>query len=60
MNDIGTVRLFGIFDTPTKKNQAGVVWDTDYLAPTLCTSGGGYHMPLIIVKDEKHKDKECD
>lgn len=53
------IRLFGIYDTPTNKRQAGSVWDINGLCPTLDTMGGGNRQPLVIVKTRgKHNDKQ--
>lgn len=40
-------RIGGIFDGETK-HQAGSVWDTNGVAPTLDTMQGGYRQPCII------------
>lgn len=47
------IRLGGVFDTETSKHQAGSVYDTNGLAPTLDTMQGGWRQPCIIEKDEK-------
>lgn len=44
-------RIGGIFDGETK-HQAGSVWDTDGLAPTLDTMQGGYRQPCILEHSE--------
>ena len=41
-------RLGGMFDDDKGKHQAGSVWDTDGLAPTLDTMQGGHRQPCII------------
>lgn len=41
-------RLGGMFDDDKGKHQAGSVWDTDGLAPTLDTMQGGYREPCIV------------
>jgi len=41
-------RLFGIFDKGEKKHQAGSVYDSNYLCPTIDTSTGGHREPKII------------
>lgn len=46
-----STRLGGIFDGETK-HQAGSVWDTNGLAPTLDTMQGGYRQPCIIEDSE--------
>lgn len=50
-------RLFGLFDKEGQKRQAGSVYDTDGLAPTLDTGQGGYHQPCII--DVRAANKNC-
>lgn len=42
-----SIRLGGLFDDD-KKHQAGSIWDTNALAPTLDTMQGGYRQPCII------------
>lgn len=44
-------RLGGLYDTEKHKRQAGAVWDSDYLAPTLSTMQGGHREPLVVVKE---------
>lgn len=44
-----SIRLGGLFDGETK-HQAGSVWDTKGLAPTLDTMQGGYRQPCIVDK----------
>ena len=41
-------RLGGMFDEENSKHQAGSVWDTDGLAPTLDTMQGGHRQPCIV------------
>lgn len=41
-------RLFGVFDTDKSKHQAGSVWDSNGLAPTLDTMQGGYRQPCVV------------
>ena len=45
------VRLGGVFDTDKSKHQAGSVYDTEELAPTLDTMQGGYRQPCILIKN---------
>lgn len=54
------IRLGGIFDTETK-HQAGSIWDTKGIAPTLDTMQGGYRQPSIIedFRIRKLTPKEC-
>lgn len=42
-----TKRIGGIFDGKTK-HQAGSVWDTEALCPTLDTAQGGWRQPCIV------------
>ena len=42
------VRLGGLFDTDKSKHQAGSVWDTEKISPTLDTMQGGWRQPCII------------
>ena len=48
--EIQANRLGGIFDTEKSKHQAGSVWDTEGLSPTLDTMQGGWRQPCIIDK----------
>lgn len=41
-------RIGGLFDDEKGKHQAGSIWDTDHLSPTLDTMQGGYRQPCII------------
>lgn len=41
-------RIGGLFDDEKGKHQAGSVWDTEHLAPTLDTMQGGYRQPCVI------------
>lgn len=56
-----TERIGGLFDTETRKRQAGAIWDIDYIAPTITTSQGGYREPLWLVdgRIRKATPKEC-
>lgn len=42
-------RLYGIFDNEQSKHQAGSVYDTDGLSPTLDTMQGGWRQPCVEV-----------
>lgn len=42
------IRLGGLFDDAKGKHQAGSIWDTEGLAPTIDTCQGGYRQPLIV------------
>lgn len=46
-------RLFGVFDTDKSKHQAGSVWDSNGLAPTLDTMQGGYRQPCVLEDSKK-------
>lgn len=46
--ELKAIRLGGIFDTEKSKHQAGSVWDTEGLSPTIDTCLGGYRQPCII------------
>lgn len=46
------VRVGGCFDTDTAKRQAGSVYDTKGLSPTITTMEGGYRQPCIV-EDKK-------
>jgi DNA (cytosine-5)-methyltransferase 1 len=41
-------RLGGLFDTDTKRRQAGAIWDKEGLSPTIKTPSGGYSEPMIV------------
>lgn len=41
------IRTFGLFDDEKGKHQAGSVWETKGLSPTLDTMQGGYRQPCI-------------
>lgn len=49
------VRKYGIFDDEKGKHQAGSVWETEGLAPTLDTMQGGYRQPCIEIKEKTKK-----
>lgn len=49
------VRKYGIFDDEKGKHQAGSVWETEGLAPTLDTMQGGYRQPCIEIKEATKK-----
>ena len=48
-------RIGGLFDDEKGKHQAGSIWDTNHLAPTLDTMQGGYRQPCVIVKEATKK-----
>ncbi len=43
----GVIRKYGIFDTKKSTHQAGSVYDSDGLSPTLTTMEGGWRQPCI-------------
>lgn len=49
------LRVGGLWDTDNRKRESGAVYLVEGLSPTLNTCGGGYRMPLIVVKNEKDK-----
>ena len=51
-DELSSKRLGGIFDDEKGKHQAGSVWDTDHLSPTLDTMQGGYRQPCVIVPEK--------
>ena len=48
-------RIGGLFDDEKGKHQAGPVWDTEHLAPTLDTMQGGHRQPCVIVPEATKK-----
>lgn len=52
---VEVVRKYGIFDTEKSRHQAGSVYDTNGLSPTLDTMQGGYRQPCI---EETHASKK--
>lgn len=60
--DIILNRIGGVFDTEKSKHQAGSVYDTEGLCPTLDTMQGGWRQPCIIPSEYKIRKltpKEC-
>ncbi len=51
-----TIQLGGLYDTDNPKHQAGAIWSTTGIAPTLDTMGGGNRQP-IIYDDYNHRIK---
>lgn len=49
--EVTSKRLGGIFDTEKSKHQAGSVWDSEQLAPTLDTMQGGWRQPSVLIKN---------
>ena len=48
-------RIGGLFKKKKGKHQAGSIWDTNHLAPTLDTMQGGYRQPCVIVPEATKK-----
>lgn len=48
-------RIGGLFDDEKGKHQAGSIWDTDHLSPTLDTMQGGYRQPCIMIKEKTNR-----
>lgn len=48
-------RIGGLFDDEKGKHQAGSIWDTNHLAPTLDTMQGGNLQPKVAVKENTKK-----
>lgn len=46
------IRIGGLYDRNGKKHQMGSVYDPSGIAPPLDTCGGGYRMPMIVMKNE--------
>ena len=57
LNETNREKKIGNIFGATGGNYAGNVYDSDYIAPTLNTCGGGYREPMIIEKDKKTFDK---
>ena len=56
------VRVGGVFDTLTRKHQAGSIWDEQGLAPTLDTMQGGWRQPSVLSNYDRVRKltpKEC-
>ena len=49
------VRKYGVFDTDKSKHQAGSVYDSNGISPTLDTMQGGYRQPCIEIKNNTKK-----
>lgn len=43
------VRIGGLYDTETSRHQAGSVWDTEHVSPTIDTMQGGNRQPCVVV-----------
>lgn len=52
------IRLGGVFDTEKSKHQAGSIWRTEGISPTLDTMQGGYRQPCIICNPKDDKELE--
>lgn len=48
-------RIGGVFDDEKSQHQAGSIYDTEGLAPTLDTMQGGYRQPCIPIKEATKK-----
>ncbi|MCI8310113.1 DNA (cytosine-5-)-methyltransferase [uncultured Clostridium sp.] len=49
-------KIAGMYDTETKKRQAGSIYNTEGISPTLTTmSNGGHKQPYILVKEGTKK-----
>lgn len=48
-------RLGGIYDSERRTHQAGSVWHTDCVSPTLNAMLGGYKQPLIVAGEVKNE-----
>lgn len=44
------VRLGGVFDDEKGKHQAGSIWDTESISPTIDTMQGGWRQPCVITE----------
>ena len=55
-SDKRPIRLFNIYGEGRGTGFAGNVWDTEGLAPTISTMGGGNREPLIM---ESYEYKTC-
>lgn len=49
--DLKVIRKYGIFDNDKSTHQAGSVYDTEGLSPTLDTMQGGWRQPCIQIKN---------
>ena len=55
MQILEPVRLGGLYDTETRKHQAGAIWDKETIAPTVDTMQGGNRQPLIVADERFFK-----
>lgn len=58
------MRLGGIFDSDSSKHQAGSVWNSENISPTIDTAQGGYRQPIvpennIKIRIRKLTPEEC-
>ena len=53
---VSSKRIGGMFDDEKGKHQAGSVWDTDGIAPTLDTMQGGYREPCIVDNENNNEN----
>lgn len=50
-----SVKIGGLFDDKKVQHQAGSIWDTNGLSPTVDTCQGGYRQPCVVVKEATKK-----
>lgn len=58
-----TMRIWGLYDTEKVNRQAGSIYGSQGLAPSLDTCGGGNRMPIIVERTGERrgmKDNETD
>lgn len=55
MQILEPVRLGELYDTETRKHQAGAIWDKETIAPTVDTMQGGNRQPLIVADERFFK-----
>lgn len=53
-------RIGGIYDTDKSKHQAGSVWDSNSISPTIDTMQGGNRQPCVIVLEKNQKGYKKD
>lgn len=46
------VRIGGLYDTDTSRHQAGSVWDTEQISPTIDTMQGGNRQPCVVINND--------
>ena len=55
IKDDNVKRIAGIFDEENKKHQAGSIYDSDGLSPTLTGASGGHIQPHVLVHEGTKK-----